>query len=117
MSDQLISGIVRILRPEDGITAGTGFLVNEGGLIVTCSHVVQHHEKQKKQQRPDKVTVVFRASGESRTPRVIPEWWRGYDAEDVAFLQCEGDLPEGAKPRRSAVRPRPTGIVQDIRIS
>ncbi|MGD9658137.1 MAG: trypsin-like peptidase domain-containing protein, partial [Methylocystis sp.] len=97
MSEDLKTGIVRILRP-DGSTAGTGFLVNDSGLIVTCSHVVQDYQLQGKQVRPDKVTVVFRASGESRETRIIPEVWSGVNADDVAFLQCDIDLPQGAKP-------------------
>jgi Trypsin-like peptidase domain len=97
MSEDLKSGIVRILWP-DGSTAGTGFLVRDSGLIVTCSHVIQHHEQQEKKQRPNQVTIVFRASGNSRTAQIIAEWWSGYNAEDVAFLQVVGNLPEGTKP-------------------
>jgi hypothetical protein len=97
MSGDLKSGIVRILR-LDGSAAGTGFLISESGLIVTCSHVLQDHKAQEIQQRPDEAIIEFRVGGASRTARIVSEWWSGFNSDDVAFLQCDGDLPEGAKP-------------------
>jgi hypothetical protein len=100
MAVDLMAGLVRIFRP-DGATAGTGFLVDETGLIVTCSHVVQDHEEQGREPRPEEVKVVFGGGGAQRNQRiarVIPEWWSGFEAYDVAFLQCEGALPERTKP-------------------
>jgi len=87
----LTAGIVRILRP-DGTTSGTGFLVSKDGLT-TCSHVVQPEASQSRgDPRPEEVAVVLQATGEKRLARV--EEWPPYDAEDVAILRLEGDLPE-----------------------
>ena len=58
------AGIVRILR-SDGNTSGTGFVVSGSGLIATCSHVVQNPDAQTiGEKRPDRVTVVFNATGD-----------------------------------------------------
>src|SRR5437764_12229602 len=89
-----MNGIVQIL--EDQRIAGTGFLVSTNGLIVTCAHVVGT-------SMPKKVMVVFQAEGKPREATVISEWWRGIDAEDVAFLRVNGGLPKGA------VEPLPLG--------
>lgn len=98
MLQNLAVGIVRILAP-DGRTAGTGFVVHESGLIATCAHVVwPEWMRVRRLPRPDTVRVVFHVNGEERTARVVQEWWRDPDAEDVAILQLEGPLPEGAKP-------------------
>ncbi len=98
MQPDLTAGIVRILHP-DGSTAGTGFVVSANGLIATCSHVVQsEHSQRDGEPRPERVTVVFQATGEQRQAIVEPAWWRPYDAGDIAILRVEGDLPEGIHP-------------------
>ncbi len=91
MSSDLINGIVRILHLS-GASAGTGFLVSADGLIVTCAHVVESA------QSGNEVAIIFHCTGEKRTARVVPESWRGPDAEDVAFLRVQGPLPDTAKP-------------------
>jgi hypothetical protein len=40
MAIDLKAGIVRIRKP-DGTTAGTGFVVTDDGLIVTCARAVE----------------------------------------------------------------------------
>ena len=40
MPFDLTAGIVRLLGP-DKKTVGTGFIVNDEGLVVTCAHVVK----------------------------------------------------------------------------
>src|SRR5438067_5658224 len=99
MSLDLRDGIVRILKPN-GETAGTGFVLTTDGLIATCSHVVQSNESQKRgEPRPEKTTIVFRATGESREAQIEPNWWRSsHKGEDVAILRINGSLPEGVKP-------------------
>jgi WD40 repeat protein len=98
VSPGLITGIVRVLKPN-GETAGTGFVIAQDGLIATCSHVVQDDESQKRSKpRPEKVTVVFRATGEPREAWVEPNWWRPSNANDVAILRIEGSLPAQVKP-------------------
>ena len=93
MAIDLTAGIVRILGP-DGTTSGTGFVVTEGGLIATCSHVIQSQDSQLRgEKRPNKVKVVFQATGEEREARVQPGWWRAASEEDVAILKLDGDLP------------------------
>jgi hypothetical protein len=88
MAIDLTKGIVRILKP-DGTTAGTGFVVSDKAFIATCAHAVEGAKA-----GPGRIVrLVFLASGEERESRVEPEWWRSADAEDVAILYPEGDLP------------------------
>jgi WD40 repeat protein len=88
----LQKSIVRILR-ENGDTAGTGFLLNDTGLIATCAHVIWNEGGPR--PRPEKITLVFHAIGETRQATVLPDWWRSAQADDVAIVQLDGPLPEG----------------------
>lgn len=95
----LSDGVVLLAAP-DGSAAGTGFAVSDT-LLVTCSHVVQQCDEQDRgEPRPESVDVIFHATGNSREARVrttamvVPEWWRGCDAEDIAFLSVTR-VPEG----------------------
>lgn len=89
---ELTTGIVCILdsykRP-----AGTGFIVSTAteNLIVTCAHVLG-------EPKPEQVTIVLQATGEPREAKVIDQWWRSKDAEDIAILQVIGGLPKGVQP-------------------
>jgi len=96
MKADLISGIVRILRP-DKETAGTGFVVAEN-LAVTCAHVLAAAAQPKDGQAGADVVLVFRAGGGRTVAAVVPEWFRPADAEDVAFLQLRVPLPQGVLP-------------------
>ncbi len=97
MAFDIQSGIVRILMP-DGSTSGTGFVVSDDGLILTCSHVVQKCRSQERgEPRPDKVQFVFLATGTLAEGRVLAEWWQGCEAEDMAVLQVESKLPTGVQ--------------------
>lgn len=97
MTIDLTEFIIRILSPQ-GRTSGTGFVVSPDGLIATCSHVVQSEGSQRRgDPRPEYVEVIFHATGECRRAKVEPEWWKPYDAEDVAILRVEGDLPAEVK--------------------
>jgi len=93
MTVDLKTSIVRVVRP-DGTTIGTGFVVTDDGLIVTCAHVV----KAIGVGPGDTVRVVFHATGEEQDALVEPAWWRDPDAEDMAILRLEGDLPPVAHP-------------------
>ena len=91
----LLTSIVRILTPA-GVTAGTGFVVSANGLIATCSHVIQVCVSQTAgESKQERVTVIFRSTGDKRDALVQPEWWSPCSAEDVAILRIEGDLPAG----------------------
>jgi hypothetical protein len=96
MQSNIISGIVRINRP-DGKTAGTGFVVSDS-LIATCAHVIPPGAEPKPGMPPEKVELVFRKSNEKRSAHVVAEWWRPADAGDVALLKLDGALPEGVRP-------------------
>lgn len=96
MQSNLISGIVRILRP-DGKTSGTGFVVSDS-LIATCAHVIPPGLEPKADSPPGKVDLVFLNSNELRSAHVVAEWWRPADREDVAILKLDGPLPEGVRP-------------------
>jgi WD40 repeat protein len=89
----LTSGIVRILAPG-GLTAGTGFVVTDDGLIATCAHVAQGTGA----GLGDTVRVVFHTTGEEREAQVERDWWRGPDAEDMAILRLDGSLPGEVTP-------------------
>ena len=99
MAIDIKAGVVRILRSDGNATSGAGFVVSDNGLLATCSHVVQPEDSQKKgEPRPEKVDLIFCATGEQMTARVLPEFWRPADREDVAILQLDGDLPAAVKP-------------------
>lgn len=84
----LTAGIVRILGPNHE-TVGTGFLVNNEGLAVTCAHVILDARS----GPGDTVLLVLHRTQEERKAIVEPAWWREPDAEDVAFLRLQGSLP------------------------
>jgi hypothetical protein len=65
MTIDLKAGIVRVLRPN-GETSGTGFVVIDDGLIVTCAHVVEAAGV----GSGDSVHIVFHAIGEERGARM-----------------------------------------------
>ena len=84
---ELLAGLVCIMS---GKGIGTGFVVSQDGLIVTCAHVLGTF-------MPEKATVIFQATGEQREALVIAEGWRATEAEDVAFLKVTGALPPGVQ--------------------
>ena len=62
-------GIVRILAADGATTSGTGFLLSEKCIIVTCSHVVQAEKLQVRG---------YPRLGGRRTPRMWHFFsWRG----------------------------------------
>jgi tetratricopeptide (TPR) repeat protein len=93
MEARLTSSIVRVLK-RDGTTAGTGFVVNDAGLIATCAHVVDLTGA----GPGDTVRVVFHATRGETKAKVETDWWRAPIAEDVAILRLEEALPERVKP-------------------
>jgi len=98
LAELLTRGIVRILDGNRD-TAGTGFVISESGLIATCSHVIQHETLQERgTPKPEKVTIVFHATGDEQDARVEPQWWLPWNAGDLAILRVEGILPQGIQP-------------------
>jgi len=94
----LKTGIVRILAADGTTTSGTGFILSEKGIIATCSHVIQPEKLQVRgYPKPEKVEVIFRSNGQKAAARLLPQAWRAAEAEDVAFLQLEGPLPQGVE--------------------
>ena len=93
----LADGVVLVLTPG-GTSGGTGFAVSKR-LLVTCSHVIQPEPGE---PPPETVNVVFHATGDRRETRVsakatvVPEWWRGCGAEDIAFLRVD-QVPDQVK--------------------
>jgi streptogramin lyase len=96
--DLLTQGIVCILN-NDGSAAGTGFVVSESGLIATCSHVIQHWKYQGDgNPLPEKVRILFYATGDELDARVESDWWLPHNKGDLAVLRLDGRLPQGIQP-------------------
>lgn len=91
MNSNLTEGIVRILTP-DKRTAGTGFVVKDTGLIVTCAHVISSYKQDQK------VKLIFYATTEEAQAKILTEFWRSRKAEDIAILQLDNPLPQGVEP-------------------
>jgi WD40 repeat protein len=89
-------GIVRILK-SDGKTAGTGFVVNDEGLIATCAHVIPPGAQPRGNSVPGKVELIFSATGEKKSAYVDIAWWKPADKDDVAILRLEDALPKGVQ--------------------
>lgn len=87
MAIDLLKGIVRILR-YDGTTSGTGFIVSNDGLIITCSHVIQDLKSQETGvPNPDEVAIALPTTGRVLNARVEAQWWRDVNTSDVAFIR------------------------------
>lgn len=93
MTVELTAAIIRILNSNDE-TAGTGFVLTNDGLLVTCAHVVRNAGA----KPGETIRLVFHITGTEATALVEPDGWREPNAEDVAILRLEGSLPEGVKP-------------------
>src|SRR2546423_2958792 len=89
---ELTSGIVCILDNYKRPT-GTGFVVSTGteNLIVTCAHVLG-------EPKPERITIVFQATGEQREAKVIDQWWRPQRTQDAAIIRVVGDVPQQREP-------------------
>jgi hypothetical protein len=97
VTEPFLHGIVRILTENGDV--GTGFVVSNEGLIATCSHVIQdEHSQYPGNPLPEKVTVLFHATGDELEARVEPDWWLPCDEGDLAVLRIEGALPSEVQP-------------------
>jgi hypothetical protein len=91
-AEDLTRGIVGILQ-QDGRMAGTGFVVHHG-MVATCAHVVGLAGA-----GPDStVHLIFHTTKGQQEAKVVPEYWRDPEAEDIAILRLEDPLPNGIKP-------------------
>lgn len=90
-ADLVLRGVIRILE-ADGSTAGTGFIINDGGLVATCASVVRAAGI----GPGERISIGFRAGGHRVQALVLPEAWS--EQGDVAILQVEEILPSGLEP-------------------
>lgn len=107
-ADGAVFSVARI-ETQDDRTAGTGFIVAPGTLL-TCAHVAELAGA----GPGDRVRLVFpHLPGAPRTTaQVLPDGWRAPDAEDVAVLRLDEDVPDGGRPVRlgSAAGARGHGV-------
>jgi HEAT repeat protein len=97
MSVDLAAGVVRVLKPN-GETAGTGFVVSQDGLIVTCAHVLQSEETQRRgDPRPNYVNVVFLGTSGAYRTEVENKSWRPVYGDDVCIMRLVEPLPRDVK--------------------
>jgi WD40 repeat protein/ABC-type Fe3+/spermidine/putrescine transport system ATPase subunit len=87
LSEDITAGIVRILS---GRSVGTGFVVSDDGLLVTCAHVLGS-------PCPERVSIIFLTTNEQREATVEMQWLRDVDTEDMAILRVQGGLPQGVR--------------------
>jgi WD40 repeat protein len=86
------------------VGAGTGFLL-DGGLVVSCAHVLSGNSRRDGAAPAGPVMVRFpHLDGQERPAAVVAEWWHSPGQGDVAFLRLAGTLPDGARPLRLAER-------------
>ena len=93
MTTPLEKAIVRIINAARD-SVGTGFVFTDDGLIATCAHIIESVGA----EPGASVTIIFHATNETRQATVDPAWWRASDAEDVAILRLNGELPATVKP-------------------
>ncbi len=92
MITDLTNAIVRIINSY-GNTVGTGFVLNDDGLIATCAHVIENAEA----GPGDSVHLVFHHTGDEATAIVESDGWHAPEAEDIAILRLNGMLPAAIK--------------------
>src|SRR5215470_19756986 len=85
--------IVRVLK-LNGMTAGTGFVVTDDGLVVTCAHVVEYAGA----GPGSTVRLIFHETKVEREALVVPEYWRDPHAQDIAILRLADPLLEPMHP-------------------
>jgi hypothetical protein len=103
MNNDLLTSVVRILDEKES-TIGTGFVISDLGIVVTCAHVIQatsRHQGQTKFEQ--EVVLAFPATGEMRSAKILPGSWRSPTSGDIAILAVERGLPKGIQPLRLAV--------------
>jgi hypothetical protein len=92
MTQDLKHCVIQI-RDSKGIVHGTGFVV-DANTAVTCAHVVEAAGA----GLGGSVTIVFAPIGDTSPAEVLPDVWRLSDAEDIAILRLQDELPSGLIP-------------------
>lgn len=99
----LQSSIVRILH-SNGKSAGTGFVIDGKGLVLTASHVVLPLEQQQAgESPPEEVRLEFMGQTQTalkrriHTAQVLIECWLPFYQGDICLLQYRDSLPKGVE--------------------
>jgi len=89
-----------VILLEDGHPLGTGFLVHDSGLLVTCFHILRDRFHSEANAIGQVLHFVTLPDSESTNPTVRQaEVMANLDpANDAALLQIQGDLPADLQP-------------------
>lgn len=73
---------------KSGRSIGTGFIATDS-LVITCAHVIEYAGS-----RPGDEVQLKLVNGEIFLAKVVPEYWRAPEAEDVAILRLSATVPK-----------------------
>ena len=75
--------LIRILNKDENVV-GTGFMLSTG-FAITCAHVIDDCGAGPN----DSVDIQFYHDSEVGKAKILPEYWRGKESEDIAILSIE----------------------------
>lgn len=92
MSFEFINSVVSIRKLGKRGIAGTGFVISESGLIVTCRHVLDSSKTS-----DNKVNVRFKSAKKNYKASIIVVGNKNLVYDDIAILRLDSRLPNGVQ--------------------